>query len=472
MSLDPHPLGTVEQLGERAVGDLDSDVTGDVVLPDHDAYEDARTVWNGLVNEYPAVVVRVAEAADVGRAIQFAQEHDLELSIRGGAHHQTGVAVVGNGLVVDMAHLDAIDVDADRQVVTVQPGTRAEDVLAETQEYGLAPPTGSAGDVGMSGTTLGGGVGWIRRKHGLSIDALRRVELVTADGQVREASRESHEDLFWGLRGGGGNFGVVTEYEFDCYEVGPLVPALGVYYPASAAEAVLETHREVLADAPPELTTMLIHGHVPPLPPVPEELHGTDAVGILGCYAGPKAEGMAAFEELRSVTEPVLDLTEPMPYEVLHDLGTQMFPWGRKYAWRSVFVDELTDEIHDVILEQKASAPGPMDAIDIWAMGGNVGHGGPYAYNWTDKQYLVVAEANWEDFNTETELAWVRETERRLRQAGGVGAYAGFTGVEEQEWENWREQVYNGNYARLAELKAQYDPENVFEHNITIYPAE
>ncbi|MFB6297947.1 MAG: FAD-binding oxidoreductase [Salinirussus sp.] len=423
-------------------------------------------------NEYPAVVVRVADADDVAAGVQFAREHDLELSIRGGAHHQTGAAVVDNGLVLDLEDMSGIDVSPDRQVVRVEPGTRAEDVLAATQEYGLAPPTGSAGDVGMAGTTLGGGVGWIRRKHGLSIDALRRVEIVTPDGTVREASPGTNEDLFWALRGGGGNFGVVTEFEFECYEVGPVVPALGVYYPAAAASEVLEAHRTIMADAPEELTTMLVHGHVPPLPPVPDDLHGTDAVAILGCYAGDREEGMEVVEPLRTITDPILDMSEPMPYEVLHDLGTQMFPWGRKYAWRSVFVDELTDEIHDVILERKEAAPGPMDAIDIWAMGGNVGHGGDAAFNWADKQYLIVAEANWEDFETAAELEWVRRTERRLREAGGVGSYAGFTGVEEQEWEDWATQVYGSSYDRLAEVKKRYDPENVFERNVTVQPAE
>lgn len=472
MSLEPHPLGTVEQLGENTIAELDADLSGDLILPDHEQYEDARNVWNGLINEYPAVVVRVADSDDVAAGIQFARNHGLELSIRGGAHHQTGAAVVDNGLVLDLADLTGIDVSPDRQVVTVEPGTRAEDVLAATQEYGLAPPTGSAGDVGMSGTTLGGGIGWIRRKHGLSIDALRRVELVTPDGTVREASPETNEDLFWALRGGGGNFGVVTEFEFDCYEVGPVVPALGVFYPTGAARDVLETHRRILADAPEELTTILSHGHVPPLPPVPDELHGTDAVTLLGCYAGDQEDGMEVIEPLRSITDPILDMSEPLPYEVLHDLGTQMFPWGRKYAWRSVFVDELTDEIHEVILEQKDTAPGPMDAIDIWAMGGNVGHGGEAAFNWADKRYLIVVEANWEGFETTAQLEWARRTERRLREVGGVGSYAGFTGVEQQEWEDWGAQVYGSNYDRLAEIKERFDPQNVFRHNITVQPAD
>lgn len=472
MSMRPHPLGTVDQLGEDALGRLAAAIRGDLILPDHEDYEDARNVWNGLVNEYPAVVVRAADSDDVAEAITFARDHGLELSIRGGAHHQTGAAIVDNGLVIDLADMDTITVDPDQSVVIAEPGTRAEDVLARTQEYGLAPPTGSAGDVGIAGTTLGGGVGWIRRKHGLAVDALRRVEIVTPDGTVREASPDQHADLFWALRGGGGNFGVVTEYEFECYEVGPVVPALGVYYPADAARAVLEAHREVVADAPEELTTLLVHGHVPPLPPVPEELHGTPAVGILGCYAGDEQAGMETIEPLRGVTDPLLDLSEPMPYEILHDLGTQMFPWGRKYAWRSVFVDELTDKIHDVILDRKAAAPGPMDAIDIWSMGGQVGHAGDIAYNWADKRYLIVAEANWEDHDTAAELEWVRETENRLRKAGGVGSYAGFTGVEEQEWEDWGDQVYGDNYDRLAEVKATYDPENVFRHNVTVYPAE
>lgn len=470
MSARKHPLGTVAELGEGSIESFATDLDGDLILPDDEEYEDARNVWNGLVNEYPAVVARVADASDVARAVRFAREHDLELSIRGGAHNQTGSAVVSQGVVVDLADMDRIDVDAEARVARVEPGTRAEDVLAATQRHGLATPTGSAGDVGIPGSTLGGGIGWIRRKHGLGIDALRSVEIVTPDGERRRASSDRNEDLFWAVRGGGGNFGVVTEFEFDLYEIGPMVQALGVFYPGDAADDVVETYRDVVADAPEELTTILIAGHVPNLPPIPDDLAGTDAVGVLGCYAGDPEDGAAVIEPLREIAEPLVDMSDLMPYEALHDLGTQMYPWGRKYTHRSVFVDELTDEITDIVLEETAAAPTPMSAIGVWSLGGNVGHGPDAAYAWDDKEYMITIEGNWEAFENRPTLDWAADVERALRREGATGAYSGFTGVEERNWEDWTEQVYGDSYDRLAEVKATYDPENVFSRNVTVDP--
>ncbi len=470
MSDHKHPLGVVAQLDEGEIKEFDDDLRGDLIFPDNDEYADARNVWNGLINKYPAIVARVKGATDVATALQFAQENDLEFSIRGGAHHQAGSAIVEGGLVIDLEDMDAIRINPDEKIANVQPGTRVEDVLAEAQPYGLAMPTGSAGDNGMPGSTLGGGIGWMRRSNGLGIDALRSIELVTANGEVVKASPDKNEELFWAIRGGGGNFGVVTNFEFDLYEVGPLVQGLGIFYPADAAEDVLETYKQVTDDAPEEFTSILLHSHVPGLPPMPDELIGEEAVCILGCWDGSPEDGEEFLEPLRNVTEPLLDMSDVMPYELLHDLGTQMFPWGRKYCHRSVYVDELNEETLDIIHEQREAAPAPMNGIAIWDMGGNIGHGGDLSYPWADKEYMIVVESNWEDYDNVANLEWARETEKMLRDAGGEGAYGGFTGVEEQEWEDWSEQVYSDNYDRLAEVKAEYDPDNVFSLNINVDP--
>ncbi|MDS0473477.1 FAD-binding oxidoreductase [Natrinema sp. 1APR25-10V2] len=472
MSSHKHPLGTVAELDEQEIEEFAERLEGELVLPDSDEYEDARTVWNGLINKYPAVVARAESAFDVAIAVQFARDAGLELAIRGGAHNQTGSAVVNQGLVVDLSKMDGVQVDPDAKVAHVEPGTRAEDVLAETQEHGLACPTGSAGDVGIPGSTLGGGIGWIRRKHGLGIDALRSVEIVTPDGEVQTASPDQNEDLFWAVRGGGGNFGVVTNFEFELYEIGPMVQALGIFYPYEMVDDVMDTFQQVMSDAPEELTTILLSGHIPNLPPMPDELAGTDAVGILGCYAGNPAEGEEVIAPLREIGEPLIDMSDMMPYEALHDLGTQMYPWGRKYTHRSVYVDELTEDIRNFIVEQTEAAPTPMAAIGVWPLGGNIGHGADAAYAWDDKQYMITIEGNWEEFQNQPTLDWAAETERKLRRKGAEGAYAGFTGVEERNWENWTEQVYADSYDRLAELKAKYDPENVFQQNVNVDPED
>jgi FAD/FMN-containing dehydrogenase len=466
-----HPLGVVGGLGEDAIGGLAATLDGEVVLPDDGAYDAVRDVWNGLINRYPAVVVEAATAADVAEAVGFAREHALALSVRSGGHEQSGSAIASNGVVVDLSGLDHLRVDPDEQVAAVGPGNSTADALAATQEHGLAFPTGSAGSPGVAGTTLGGGVGWIRRKHGLAVDALRSVELVTADGEVRTVTAETHPDLFWAVRGGGSNFGVVTNLEFDCYEVGPLVGGLSVFYPRDAAEAVFDAFREFTADAPPEATVICNYAEVPAIPGMPPELHGEPAVALIGCYAGDPEEGMGVFAPLREVTEPLVDNSEPVPYAMLHELGTMLHPWGRKYVHRSAFVDELTDDLGAFLLERTEAAPGPMDGVGIWPMGGAIGSGPDAAYAWSDKPYLVVVEAAWESHDSPTHLSWARETERELRERGAEGAYAGYVGVEEQSWEDWAVQAYGENRGRLRALKREYDPENVFDHNVNVTPA-
>jgi FAD/FMN-containing dehydrogenase len=471
MSSHKHPLGTVAELGEEAVGGLSKALSGELILPDHSEYNDARDVWNGLVNRYPAVVVRATGGQDVATAVSFAREHGLDLSVRGGAHQQAGDAVVDNGLVVDLSECDEITVDPERQVATVGPGNRAEDVLAETQEYGLAMPTGSAGCVGIPGTTLNGGVGWIRRKHGLSVDALRSMEVVTADGSLVEASPDTNTDLFWAMRGGDGNFGVVTNFEFDLYEVGPVVVALNVFYPADIVDEVLRTYRDFAADAPEELTTIVNYGEIPAIPPMPDHLHGEEAVGLIGCYTGDPEEGMETVAPLREVGDPLIDASDVMPYEALHEVGTLMHPWGRKYINRSVFVDELTEEVRNLVVDRTDAAPGVMDGVGLWSMGGAVGSGHDAAFAWPEKRFMVVIEAAWEDTNTPDHIKWAQETERLFREAGGEGAYAGYAGVEEADWEDWTEKVYADSYPRLQSVKAEYDPENVFSHNLNVDPS-
>ncbi len=471
MSSHKHPLGTVAALGEEAIGGLAQSLQGDLILPDHDEYDDARDVWNGLINRYPAVVVRAGGGEDVATAVGFAREHGLELSVRGGAHQQAGNAVVDNGLVVDLADLDHVDVDPDRQVATVGPGTRAEDVLAATQEYGLATPTGSAGCVGMPGTTLGGGVGWIRRKHGLSVDAVRSMEVVTADGDRLTASPEDNEELFWALRGGDGNFGIVTEFEYDLYEVGPIVGALNVFYPAEMAREVLATYREFAADAPEELTTIVNYGEIPAIPMMPEDLHGEPAIGLIGCHVGDPETAMEAVAPLREIGDPLIDASDGLPYEALHEVGTLMHPWRRKYINRSVFVDDLTEAVRDLVVERTDAAPGVLDGVGVWSMGGAVGSGHDSAYAYPDKRFMIVIEAAWEDTNTPAHIEWAQETDRLFREAGGEGAYAGYAGVEEADWENWTEKVYGDSLARLRSVKAEYDPDNVFSHNLNVEPA-
>jgi FAD/FMN-containing dehydrogenase len=480
------PEETLEAVGESLDPFADR-LRGDLVGPDDEAYDATRTVWNGLVDAYPAVVVRCAGAADVAEAVTFAREHDLSLSVHSAGHHEAGTAVAGE-LVVDVSGLDSVQVDPASRTVRVEPGARAGDLHHETSRLGLAAPTGSADAIGIGGSTLGGGIGWIRRAHGLGIDALRSVEVVTADGQLRHASPEHDPDLFWGIRGAGGNFGVVTALEFDLFPVGPEVMTLGVFYPGDRTREVVDAHREVMADAPEALTTILVRGHVPPLPMVPDHARGADAVGILGCCVGDVETGREVVAPLRDVAEPVVDLSGPMPYPALHGLGSQLYPDGRNYCWRSSFAPELTDDLIDVVVEAGETLPSPLSAVSVWPLGGAMSEPAPddTAFRWRDHDYLLVAEANWEgdddgtngtgesgepDDTDDAHVAWARETDARFRERGAEGAYAGLPGLGDTD-EDVGRLVYGDNYGRLARLKREYDPENLFARTTNVPPAD
>ena len=468
MSADRHPLGIIKNLGEKTIRGLDEKISGDLILPDNEQYHDARDVWNGLINRYPAVIVRALDSDDVAAAINFVREQNLTLSIRGGAHHQAGEAIVDNGVVIDLAAFDHIDIDAEEQIANIGPGTQTKEVIEATQAHGLATPTGSAGCVGMGGTTLGGGIGWLRRKHGLSIDSLRSMEVVTADGAVHTASENQNADLFWALRGGGGQFGIVTNFEFELYDVGPLIGGLITFYPADAARTVLETYSEFTE--PEAMSSIVNYGEVPAVPPIPESQQGEPAIGIIGCYAGNPETAMDAFAPLREITEPLIDATEPMAYTALHEMGTLMHPWGRKYINRSVFVDELTEQILELVITQTDTAPGEMDGVGIWSMGGAIDDDSETAYAWRDKSYLILIEAAWEDHDNPAHIGWAHETEQRFREAGAEGAYAGYAGVEEGEWEQWERKIFDDNYDRLRTLKTRYDPAGIFDHGLSVTP--
>jgi FAD/FMN-containing dehydrogenase len=467
---DPRPDGPTAD----GVAALARSLRGEIVAPDDDAYDERRSVWNGLVDKRPALVLRCRGAADVATGLRFATDRDLPFSIRGGAHHQAGTSMVDDGVVLDLSAMDHVRVDPDARVAQVGPGCRARDVLLETQHYGLATPTGSAGDVGIAGSTLGGGIGWIRREHGLGVDALRSVEVVTPGGELLTASPDENEDLFWAVRGGGGNFGVVTNFEFDLYEVGPVVAGLGVFYPGDEAREVLARYRERATAAPAALTTLALTGHVPNLSPIPDDVAGEDTVAIMGCHAGDPEAGMAALEPFRGIAEPLLDVSEPMPYLALHELGTEMFPEGRNYCHRSCFVDDLSDPVIETIVDHAAEAPSDLSAIGAWQLGGAVADvdSDATAFPHRDAGYLITVESNWEAGDDEANLEWARAGDDLFRERGGYGAYAGFDGVDAGDGADAPERVYGENLDRLAAVKARFDGTNALRRNANVAPAD
>ena len=467
---------TTTELDHAAVDQLRSHLAGDVITPDHDAYHRARAVWNGRIDRFPAVIVRVASADDVAPALRFARDHQLQIAVRGGGHHVTGSAVVDDRRLIDLSNLTDVTVNPDARTVRVGAGARTGDVLSATGEHGLAIPCGSAADTGIAGSTLAGAIGWIRRKHGLGIDALRSVDLVTGDDETRRAGQTDHDDLFWGIRGGGANFGVVTAFEFECADIGPEVAVAQVAYPAPApdtAAAHFRRYREYVADAPDEISSMALRSAVPSLPFVPAEAHGAPIVMVYAVYAGDPADGEAALAPLRQLDEPMMDLSDRMPLLAVHEVANDLFPTGRRYSWHSLYATDLSDDLIARITRAGAASPGPEAGLTLWHMGGAVADvpTDATAYAWRDASFLLSIDAGWRDpADDETHLRWAEQTWHDFRASDATleAFYPGFPGFASGD--DRARMAYGPNLPRLVDLKSEYDPDNLLHSNLNVPP--
>jgi FAD/FMN-containing dehydrogenase len=467
-------MPTTPTIGDAVLAELHAAVSGAVLTPEDADYDAARELWNGRVERHPAVFVRAASADDVATAVRAAREHDLPLAVRGGGHHVTGSALVDGGLVVDLSGMDVVAVDPASRTARVGPGARVSDVLEPAQAHGLAPIAGSAAQNGVAGSTLAGGIGWLRRKSGLGVDHLRSVELVTADGEVLTASETEHPDLFWGLRGGGANFGVVTAFELGLVEVGPTVAIAQTVYPIEAAGDVLAAYRKYAAEAPDEVTTLVALMRVPPLPDVPPEAIGAPVVMVYGVYAGPVEAGEAAMAPLRELGEPLMDMSTPQPLAGVHEVARLLFPDGRRYAWHSLYAAELGDAALGTMAEALLAAPSEHSELGIWHLGGAIRDvdDEDTAFGFRDAEFMLTVDAAWEDGEADAEnVAWAADVWETLRADPSTidGSYPGFPGPVEGE-ERTR-MAYGEGLDRLAELKAEWDPENLFRSNLNVEPA-
>ncbi len=468
---------TTRHLDDSLVSDLRTAVAGDVITPGDEDYHDARALWNGRIDRYPAAIVRVTSTDDVAAAIRFARENDRGIAVRGGGHHVTGSAIVDDGVVIDCSGLTDVDLDVEARTVRVGAGCRVGDVLSVTQEHGLAVACGSAAHNGVAGSTLGGAIGWVRREYGLGIDHLRSVEIVTVDGEVLTASAEEHPDLFWGVRGGGANFGVATSFEFDCFEFGPEVAVAQPIYPApdeATVRDLLGQYRDYVVDAPREVTSMAIVTSVPPLPFVPQEAHGAPVVMFYAAYAGDPAEGEEVMRPLREMGEPAMDMSARMPFIALHEIANELFPVGNRYSWHSLYADELSDDLLARVAENAAKRPEGEAAVEIWHLGGAVADVAPdaTAYAHRNAAFMIGTSATWRDPAADAaHLEWAETSWRALRESEATreGSYPGFPGFVTGE-ERAR-MAYGDNLGRLADLKAEYDPENLLHSNLNVAPA-
>jgi FAD/FMN-containing dehydrogenase len=448
---------------------------GDVIAPDHDGYDDARAVWNGTVDRRPRLIARCSGTADVAAAVRFARDRDLEIAVRSGGHNVAGTAVCDDGIVIDLSAMRAVTVDPVERTARVQGGALWADVDHETQRHGLATTGGTVSHTGVGGLTLGGGIGWLMRKHGLTVDNLVEAEVVTAEGDIIRPSANDHPDLFWALRGGGGNFGVVSSFRFTLHPLGPTVMAGPVFWAAEDTTDVLRFYREFVTDAPDELGNVIRLGTIPPWPAVSEELHFQPAIAVASCYAGPVEDGERAVRALRQFGTPLVDLVGPTLYVDHQSSIDDTVPHGRHYYWKATDLTGMSDEVIDIVAEHAYGATSPRSYAAIFHMGGAVARAprDATAYPSRDAEHNIIIDAGWlpDQDNTvrASETAWAREFLAAL-QPHRAGVYVNFLDSDD-DTSRVREAYGDDIYRRLAEVKAKYDPENVFHNNKNIQPS-
>jgi FAD/FMN-containing dehydrogenase len=384
------------RLPSEDVASLATDFAGGIVRPADREYDDAREIWNGMIDRYPALVARCSGVADVVAAVNFAREQGLEVAVRGGGHNVAGTAVCDGGIVVDLSEMNAVRVDREAGTVRAEGGATLGDVDRETQLFGLATALGAVSQTGIAGLTLNGGYGHCSREYGLALDNLVSVDVVTADGRVRTASRERNPDLFWGLRGGGGALGIVTSFAYELHEVGPEVDALFTWFRAEDAPAVMARYREWIADAPRNAGVLVFTAHVPDLEEFPEAAWGEPAIAMLGSYRGD-ADADEVFGSLLEAATPLVDLSGEMAYVDLQSMLDEDYPDGLRYYWKAIYLEELDDAIVDLVLEYNESAPSALSTLDLWHLDGAVADvpQDETAFWHRDKPHMLTVEANW-----------------------------------------------------------------------------
>jgi FAD/FMN-containing dehydrogenase len=452
------------------LGELKLELTGELILPPDPGYDEARAIWNAMIDRRPAMIVRCANTADVVRAVNYARDHHMLVSVRGGGHNVAGSALNDGGMVIDLSAMKCVHVHADSKRAVVEAGALLADVDAAPQVHHLATPLGINSTTGIAGLTLGGGFGWLSRKHGMTVDNLIAAEVVTADGRVVHASAEKHPDLFWALRGGSGNFGVVTRFEFRLHELGPNVLAGFIVYPMSEAKSVLKQYREFVAQAPDDLTVWSVLRNAPPLPFLPESVHGTGVVVLAMMHAGDPAQGEAIIDPLRRFGTPVGEHVGVMPYTAWQQvLDPLLAPRARNY-WKSHNFKTLEDGLFDVMVDTASALPSPQCEMILASMGGATARAATEAtaYPHRDALFVVNVHARWEDPADDARcIAWAREFYRAGARYSTGGVYVNFQTEDEKERVH---AAYGSNYNRLARVKRIYDPANVFRVNQNIQP--
>ncbi len=449
---------------------LASSLDGALLLPDSKGYDEARTLWNAMIDRRPAAIVECLGAQDAAHAVRFAGEHGLLLSICGAGHNIAGNAVCDGGLMISFKKMRGVEVDATAHTVRVQPGATLGDLDAATQVHGLAVPTGINSTTGVAGLTLGGGFGWLSRKYGMTIDNLISADVVTATGEVVRASADENADLFWGLRGGGGNFGVVTSFEFQAHPVGPEILSGLIVHPFADAREVLHAYRDLMAQAPDEVTVWVVLRKAPPLPFLPDEVHGTEVLVLAAMYAGDMSDGEEALAPIRAVGQPIADVVGPHPFAGWQQAFDPLLTPGERNYWKTHDFASLSDDLIDVVLDYVGRLPDAQSEVFFGQLGGAQGRvpDNATAYQGRKSAYVMNVHGRWSDpAKDDACIAWCRGLFRATAPFATGEAYVNFMTDEEGDR---LEAAYGDSYQRLVELKNRYDPGNLFQMNQNIPP--
>jgi FAD/FMN-containing dehydrogenase len=452
-----------------ALDALRASVRGELNAPD------VRPVFNAMHRGQPAATVSCSGTADVVEAVNFAREHSLPVAVRGGGHSIAGLSSIDGGLLIDLAPMSGVLVDPERKRAYVQGGAVLGDVDRETMRFGLVAPSGVVSDTGVAGLTLGGGYGWVRRKYGLSCDSVVEAEVVTADGDVLKASADENPDLYWAIRGGGGNFGIVTSFTFELHPLGPEVAFSATFYPIEEYAQILRGFRDYLEGAPEEVTAVCVSITFPANPELPETVHDRPVVIVGGVYTGDVDEGLKITEPLRQLGTPLFDMSGPTPFVGVQTGFDPLFPRGELRAyWKSQYLDELSEGAIETIAAKAQERPAPMTLVNVFAMGGAIAKVGPEetAFATREAPYMVSIDGLWSDAaDDDANVAWTRSTWEAIKEYGTGEVYLNFTGRADEAPSAGVDTALGRNLARLSEIKAKYDPDNFFRVNDNIKPA-